>query len=630
MTTSSNLLWLIALPLFSSAILILSGKRANSWGHVLATIVSASSFTIGVVEFFAMSGRSDANRAVTQKIFTWISVGSLNVDASLMLDQLSVCFVLLITGVGTLIHVYSISYMSHDHDRRRFFAYLNFFIASMLLLVLGDSYLNLYVGWEGVGLASYLLIGFWNQKPAYATAAKKAFIANRIGDVGLSIAIMIAFATFGDVSFAGIKEHADEASSTQLTAIGLMLLLAACGKSAQFPLQSWLGDAMAGPTPVSALIHAATMVTAGVYLITRSNFIFDEAPIAQLMVLVVGGITLLFGAVIGMAKDDIKKALAASTMSQIGYMILATGLGPIGYAFAIMHLLTHGFFKASMFLGAGSVMHGMKDEVNMRKFGGIGKFMPFTALTFGLGYLAIIGVPPFSGFYSKDKIIETAFNAGGIKGIALGMATLLGAVITAFYMTRVVILTFFGNERWGHKDEPEESPALMLIPIGLLSIGSIAAGFIFSKGDSLVNWLQPVVNPLKEHHTEEFLPPIIVSLMTLVAVIIGLSVAILKYRGDQAAQAPEKVSVLVSAARRDLFQDEFNEVVFMRPGQSFIKILLNLDYILIDGLVRSVAATSVSAGVRLRTLQTGYVRSYALMMVIGALALITTIWVVTA
>ena len=630
MTTSSNLLWLIALPLFSSAILILSGKRANSWGHVLATIVSASSFTIGVVEFFAMSGRSDANRAVTQKIFTWISVGSLNVDASLMLDQLSVCFVLLITGVGTLIHVYSISYMSHDHDRRRFFAYLNFFIASMLLLVLGDSYLNLYVGWEGVGLASYLLIGFWNQKPAYATAAKKAFIANRIGDVGLSIAIMIAFATFGDVSFAGIKEHADEASSTQLTAIGLMLLLAACGKSAQFPLQSWLGDAMAGPTPVSALIHAATMVTAGVYLITRSNFIFDEAPIAQLMVLVVGGITLLFGAVIGMAKDDIKKALAASTMSQIGYMILATGLGPIGYAFAIMHLLTHGFFKASMFLGAGSVMHGMKDEVNMRKFGGIGKFMPFTALTFGLGYLAIIGVPPFSGFYSKDKIIETAFNAGGIKGIALGMATLLGAVITAFYMTRVVILTFFGNERWGHKDEPEEGPALMLIPIGLLSIGSIAAGFIFSKGDSLVNWLQPVVNPLKEHHTEEFLPPIIVSLMTLVAVIIGLSVAILKYRGDQAAQAPAKVSVLVSAARRDLFQDEFNEVVFMRPGQSLIKILLNLDYILIDGLVRSVAATSVSAGVRLRTLQTGYVRSYALMMVIGALALITTIWVVTA
>ena len=629
MQTSANLVWLIALPLFSSAILLLIGKRANSWGHVMATIVSASAFTIGVVEFFAMQSRASENRAVTQNLFTWISVGSFNVNASLLLDQLSICFVLLITGVGTLIHIYSIAYMSHDLDRRRFFAYLNLFIASMLLLVLGDSYLNLYVGWEGVGLASYLLIGFWNQKPAYATAAKKAFVANRVGDVGLSLAIMIAFATFGDVSFAGIKEHAEHASSTQLTAIGLMLLLAACGKSAQFPLQSWLGDAMAGPTPVSALIHAATMVTAGVYLITRSNFIFDQAPIAQLMVLIVGGITLLLGAIIGTAKDDIKKALAASTMSQIGYMILATGLGPIGYAFAIMHLLTHGFFKASMFLGAGSVMHGMKDEVNMRKYGGIGKFMPITALTFGLGYLAIIGVPPFAGFYSKDKIIETAFNAGGIKGITLGIATLLGAMITAFYMTRVVILTFFGNERWSQKDEPHESPALMLIPIGLLSIGSITSGFILSKGHSLVNWLEPVVNPLKEHH-EEFLPAIVISLMTLTVVAIGVSVAVFKYRGDQPAQAPEKVSLLTRAARRDLFQDDFNETVFMRPGQSVVKNILNIDYLVIDGLVRAVGSVSLTAGSRLRSLQNGYVRSYALLMFIGALGLIAAIWVVTA
>jgi len=629
MQTSANLVWLIALPLFSSAILLLVGKRANSWGHVMATIVSASAFTIGVVEFIAMQSRSDENRAVTQNLFTWISVGSFNVNASLLLDQLSICFVLLITGVGTLIHIYSIAYMSHDHDRRRFFAYLNLFIAAMLLLVLGDSYLNLYVGWEGVGLASYLLIGFWNYKPAYATAAKKAFVANRVGDIGLSLAIMIAFATFGDVSFAGIKEHTEHASSTQLTAIGLMLLLAACGKSAQFPLQSWLGDAMAGPTPVSALIHAATMVTAGVYLITRSNFIFDEAPIAQLMVLIVGGVTLLFGAIIGTAKDDIKKALAASTMSQIGYMILATGLGPIGYAFAIMHLLTHGFFKASMFLGAGSVMHGMKDEVNMRKYGGIGKFMPITALTFGLGYLAIIGVPPFAGFYSKDKIIETAFNAGGIKGVALGIATLLGAMITAFYMTRVVILTFFGNERWGHKDEPHESPALMLIPIGLLSIGSITSGFILSKGEGLVHWLEPVVNPLKEHH-EEFLPATVISLMTLTVVAIGILIAVSKYRGNQLAQAPEKVSILTRAARRDLFQDDFNESVFMRPGQSLVRNILNIDYLVIDGLVRAVGSVSLTAGSRLRSLQNGYVRSYALLMVIGALALIAAIWVVTA
>ena len=630
MTTSNNLVWLIALPLFSSALLLLLGKRANKWGHLLATTVSTSAFAIGAVEFFAMQGRDVLARPVTQKVFTWIAVGDFHVDASLLLDQLSICFVLLITGVGTLIHVYSIAYMSHDLDRRRFFAYLNLFIAAMLLLVLGDSYLNLYVGWEGVGLASYLLIGFWNQKPAYATAAKKAFVANRVGDIGLSLAIMIAFATFGDVTFKGIEEHADHASTSAMTAIGLMLLLAACGKSAQFPLQSWLGDAMAGPTPVSALIHAATMVTAGVYLITRSNFIFDVAPTAQLMVIIIGSITLLFGAVIGTAKDDIKKALAASTMSQIGYMILATGLGPIGYAFAIMHLLTHGFFKASMFLGAGSVMHGMKDEVNMRKYGGIGKFMPFTFVTFGLGYLAIIGVPPFAGFYSKDKIIETAFNAGGVKGVLLGAATLLGAALTAFYMSRVVIMTFFGNERWGHKDEPHESPALMLIPISLLSIGSIASGYLFSRGDSLVNWLKPIVNPAGEQHLEEFLKPIVVSSMAVFAVLVGVSIAYFKYRGELAAEAPVKVNLLTRAARRDLFQDDFNESVFMRPGQGLVKNLLNIDYLVIDGLVRLVGSISIGAGQTMRKLQNGYVRSYALMMILGVLSLLITVWLTTS
>jgi NADH-quinone oxidoreductase subunit L len=630
MTTSNNLVWLIALPLFSAGLLLILGKRANKWGHLLATTVSASAFAIGAVEYFAMQGRDVLDRPVTQKIFTWISVGNFHVDASLLLDQLSICFVLLITGVGTLIHIYSISYMSHDHDRRRFFAYLNLFIAAMLLLVLGDSYLNLYVGWEGVGLASYLLIGFWNQKPAYATAAKKAFVANRVGDIGLSLAIMISFATFGDVTFKGIEAHADHASTSAMTAIGLMLLLAAAGKSAQFPLQSWLGDAMAGPTPVSALIHAATMVTAGVYLITRSNFIFDAAPTAQLMVVIVGVITLLFGAIIGTAKDDIKKALAASTMSQIGYMILATGLGPIGYAFAIMHLLTHGFFKASMFLGAGSVMHGMKDEVNMRKYGGIGKFMPLTFVTFGLGYLAIIGVPPFAGFYSKDKIIETAFNAGGAKGILLGGATLLGAAITAFYMSRVVIMTFFGNERWGHKDEPHESPALMLIPISILSIGSVASGFLFARGDALVNWLKPIVNPAGEQHLEEFLKPLVVSSMAVVAVLIGVSIAVAKYRGELQSEAPVKVNALTRAARKDLFQDDFNETVFMKPGQGLIKNLLNIDYLVIDGLVRTVGSFSVGAGQILRKVQNGYVRSYALMMIIGVLALLLTVWLTTS
>ena len=626
--TSENLVYLIALPLFSSALLMLLGRKADKWGHVFATLISASTFVIGAMEFFAMIDRPEASRAVTQKLFTWISVGTFNVDAGLLLDQLSIAFVLLITGVGTLIHVYSIAYMSHDKDRRRFFAYLNFFIAAMLLLVLGDSYLNLYVGWEGVGLASYLLIGFWNQKPEYATAAKKAFVANRVGDFGLSVAVMIAFANFGAVSFIGIEEKVGGASETALTAMGLMLLLAAVGKSAQFPLQAWLGDAMAGPTPVSALIHAATMVTAGVYLITRSNFVFDNAPTAQLAVVIVGTITLLFGAIIGMAKDDIKKALAASTMSQIGYMIMASGFGPAGYAFAIMHLLTHGFFKAGMFLGAGSVMHGMNDEVNMRRYGGLAKFMPITSITFGLGYLAIIGVPPFAGFYSKDKIIETAFNAGGLQGVLFGSAALLGAVITAFYMTRLMLMTFFGNKRWAQGSEPHESPFLMWAPMAVLAVGSVASGYLLYSGKAIVKWLAPVVDKNQHEHTE-FLPPIVVTTLAVVAVIIGVSIAFIKYRGDLSESAPSEVSIFTRVTRRDLLQDDANEFLFMRPGQKLTQLLVKTDESVIDGAVRAVGSSALGSAKGMRKLQTGYVRNYALLILIGALVALFAALVVT-
>ena len=626
--TSENLVYLIALPLFSSALLMLLGRKADKWGHVFATLISASTFVVGAMEFFAMIDRPEASRAVTQKLFTWISVGSFNVDAGLLLDQLSIAFVLLITGVGTLIHVYSIAYMSHDRDRRRFFAYLNFFIAAMLLLVLGDSYLNLYVGWEGVGLASYLLIGFWNQKPEYATAAKKAFVANRVGDFGLSVAVMIAFANFGAVSFIGIEEKVGGASETALTAMGLMLLLAAAGKSAQFPLQAWLGDAMAGPTPVSALIHAATMVTAGVYLITRSNFVFDNAPTAQLAVVIVGTITLLFGAIIGMAKDDIKKALAASTMSQIGYMIMASGFGPAGYAFAIMHLLTHGFFKAGMFLGAGSVMHGMNDEVNMRRYGGLAKFMPITSITFGLGYLAIIGVPPFAGFYSKDKIIETAFNAGGVQGVLFGSAALLGAVITAFYMTRLMLMTFFGNKRWAEGSEPHESPFLMWAPMAVLAVGSVASGYLLYSGKAIVKWLAPVVD--KDHHEHaEFLPPIVVTTLAVVAVIIGVSIAFIKYRGELSERAPSEVSIFTRVTRRDILQDDANEFLFMRPGQKLTQLLVKTDEGVIDGAVRAVGSSALGSARGMRKLQTGYVRNYALLILIGALVALFAALVVT-
>ncbi|MTA94745.1 MAG: NADH-quinone oxidoreductase subunit L, partial [Actinobacteria bacterium] len=619
MVTSTSLVYLIALPLFGSAILLLAGRRSDKWGHLLATALSASSFGVGLYQLSQMLARPTEERAITQKLFSWINVGTFNVDAGLLLDQLSICFVLLITGVGTLIHIYSISYMSHDENRRRFFAFLNLFIAAMLLLVLGDSYLNLYVGWEGVGLASYLLIGFWNQKPAYATASKKAFVMNRVGDMGLSFAIMIAFATLGTVSFSGVQEASHTASKAALTGIGIMLLVAATGKSAQFPLQAWLGDAMAGPTPVSALIHAATMVTAGVYLIVRSNFIFDAAPTAQLLVVIVGAITLMFGALVGTAKDDIKKALAASTMSQIGYMVLGAGLGPAGYAFAIMHLLTHGFFKAGMFLGAGSVMHGMNDQVDMRRYGALRKFMPITFATFGLGYLAIIGVPPFAGFYSKDAIIETAFNAGGVKGILLGSTALLGAAITAFYMTRVMVLTFTSKERWEDDQHPHESPLLMWLPMAILAIGSVTTGFLFTRGHALVNWLAPVVG---EHAEDEkvLLQPVVVSALALLAVVIGVAIAIRKYQlSDVEKVAPQNVSFFTRIARKDLMQDSFNEAVFMKPGQTLTALLVQGDEKVVDGAVRGVGTMALGAGSALRKTQTGFARSYAALILIGAI-----------
>ncbi len=394
---------LIALPLAGAAILLLSGRRSDPWGHLLGCAMSLASFAVGAVLFAGMLGRADEERVAHEKLFSWVPVGGLHVDFGLQLDQLSICFVLLITGVGSLIHIYSVGYMAEDPDRRRFFGYLNLFLSAMLLLVLADNYLGLYMGWEGVGLASYLLIGFWQHKPSAATAAKKAFVVNRVGDIGLAVALMVMFAYIGSISFEGVFAAAPELGEGTLNAIGLLLLLAACGKSAQVPLQSWLGDAMEGPTPVSALIHAATMVTAGVYLIVRSGPVFDLAPGAQLGVVIVGAVTLLFGAIIGCAKDDIKKALAASTMSQIGYMVLAAGLGPAGYAVAIMHLLTHGFFKAGLFLGAGSVMHAMNDEVNMRHYGGLRKLLPITFATFGLGYLAIIGVPPLAGLLLQGR-----------------------------------------------------------------------------------------------------------------------------------------------------------------------------------------------------------------------------------
>ncbi|MCC9709016.1 NADH-quinone oxidoreductase subunit L [Streptomyces sp. MNU76] len=615
---------LVAAPLLGAAVLLCGGRRLDAVGHWIGTALAAASFVVGVVLFADMLGKDAEHREIGQHLFSWIPVEGFQADVAFQLDQLSMTFVLLITGVGSLIHVYSIGYMEHDERRRRFFGYLNLFLAAMLLLVLADNYLLLYVGWEGVGLASYLLIGFWQHKPSAATAAKKAFLVNRVGDVGLSIAIMLMFTTFGTFAFGPVLGSVGETSEGTLTAIALMLLLAACGKSAQVPLQSWLGDAMEGPTPVSALIHAATMVTAGVYLIVRSANIFNAAPDAQLVTTVVGAVTLLFGAIVGCAKDDIKKALAGSTMSQIGYMVLAAGLGPIGYVFAIMHLVTHGFFKAGLFLGAGSVMHGMNDEVDMRKYGGLRKYMPVTFVTFGLGYLAIIGFPGLSGFFSKDKIIEAAFAKGGTEGWILGGVALLGAAITAFYMTRVMLMTFFGEKRWqpdehGHEPHPHESPRVMTIPMIVLAVGSVFGGAYFSIGDRFIHWLEPVTGHKHGH------PPIsalTVTISTVAVMVIGVGLAWLQYGRKPVPVVAPRGSLLTRAARRDLLQDDFNHVVLVRGGEHLTRSLVYVDHTLVDGVVNGTAASMGGLSGRLRRIQNGYARSYAVSMFGGAAILI--------
>ncbi|WP_181802158.1 NADH-quinone oxidoreductase subunit L [Streptomyces shenzhenensis] len=641
---------LIAAPLLGAAVLLVGGRRLDAVGHWIGTLLSTTSFVFGVILFADLLGRNADDRTLMQHLFTWVPVAGFQADVTFRLDQLSMTFVLLITGVGSLIHLYSVGYMEHDERRRRFFGYLNLFLAAMLLLVLADNYLLLYVGWEGVGLASYLLIGFWQHKPSAATAAKKAFIVNRVGDMGLSIAIMLMFTTFGTFAFGPVLSHATDASEGRLTAIGLMLLLAACGKSAQVPLQSWLGDAMEGPTPVSALIHAATMVTAGVYLIVRSGAVFNAAPDAQLVVTVVGAVTLLFGAIVGCAKDDIKKALAGSTMSQIGYMVLAAGLGPIGYVFAIMHLVTHGFFKAGLFLGAGSVMHGMNDEVDMRRYGGLRKYMPVTFVTFGLGYLAIIGFPGLSGFFSKDKIIEAAFAKGGTEGWILGTCALVGAAITAFYMTRVMLMTFFGEERWrdqptrspeapsaepaaehrgeaasGHvaaatgEPHPHESPKVMTIPMIALAVGSVFAGGFFSIGDRFLHWLEPITG-----HSEGDSPLSAgaVTGATMVCLVIGVGIAYLQYGRRPVPAVAPRGSLLTRAARRDLLQDDFNHVVLVRGGEHLTRSLVYVDHTLVDGVVNGTAAGFGGLSGRLRRLQNGYARSYAVSMFGGAALLV--------
>ncbi|OZM74788.1 NADH-quinone oxidoreductase subunit L [Amycolatopsis antarctica] len=633
MTATSWLL--VAFPAIGALVLLLGGKRTNAWGHLLGCATVVASFVYAVALFFSTTGAAPDARVTDTTLWSWIPVEALQVDFGLRIDPLSVTFVLLITGVGALIHFYSIGYMSHDDDRRKFFAYLNLFVASMLVLVLGDSFVTLYLGWEGVGLASYLLIGFWQERPAAATAAKKAFLMNRVGDIGLALAIFLMWKYIGSTGYAEVFAGIGELSPGIITAIALLLLLGACGKSGQFPLQAWLPDAMEGPTPVSALIHAATMVTAGVYLVARSNPIFNLTPTGQLVVTIVGALTLLIGCVIGCAYDDIKKVLAYSTVSQIGYMMLAVGLGPFGYALGIMHLLTHGFFKAGLFLGAGSVMHGMNDEVDMRKFGGLYKKMPITFATFALGYLSLIGFPFFSGFYSKDAIIEAAFGQEGWRGWIFGGAALLGAGITAFYMTRLVIMTFFGKQRWkeikstdGRDFHPHESPASMTVPMIVLAFGSVFAGLIFTSGDLLVEWLAPSLGELAESEGG-VLPHALIPFLAVGLSVLGALIAWLIFgRRETSVERPANVSLPVRAARNDLYGNAINETLFARPGIWLTRFSVYLDNRGVDGAVNGLAAMLGGGSGRLRRTQTGFVRSYAMSMLGGSVLIVAALLLV--
>lgn len=617
-----SLAWLmIAIPAVSSALLLVCGRRCDRWGHFLATLASWASFAVGLGVIIAMLSAAPDTRRFELPLFSWIPAGEFSVNFGLMIDPLSMTFVMLVTFVGSLIHVYAIAYMAHDEARRRFFAYLNLFIAAMLILVLADSYAGLFVGWEGVGLASYLLIGFWNYVPANAVAAKKAFVMNRVGDMGLLIAMMAMVANFSTVNIEEVNAAAATVSPVQATIIGFFLLVGACGKSAQFPLQAWLGDAMAGPTPVSALIHAATMVTAGVYLIVRSGAIFQASPIAATAVVIVGAITLLFGAIVGCAKDDMKKVLAASTMSQIGYMMLGAGLGPIGWVFAIFHLFTHGFFKALMFLGAGSVMHGMNDQVNMRRFGALRTAMKVTWLTFACGWLAILGIPPFSGFFSKDKIIEAAFGATSFAGHeavwagwVFGIVTMVGAGITAFYMSRLFFMTFHGTARWtteaeGNGVHPHESGPLMTIPMVILAICAAVVGGLLSIGDVFTTWLEPSLGVAE--HAHPVAPEIAIQIVTLLLVLAGAAIAWGMYGRREVPTAIPAGNALTRAARVDLYQDTVNEALFMTPGIALVKTATLGDNKAIDGVVHLVEAASTGTGRAVGFTQSGRVRTYA-------------------
>jgi NADH-quinone oxidoreductase subunit L len=637
--------WLIpALPLAGFLILLVAGRRlgepAAGW---IATVMCAGSFVASVVVFAGLLGENEEGRQFTQTLFEWVPAGGLRVDVGFLADPLSITMALFITGVSALIHLYAIGYMHGDADFPKFFVYMNLFVFSMLMLVLGSNLLVTFLGWEGVGACSYWLISFWFSSDANATAGKKAFITNRIGDWGFLLAMFLAFATVGTLNYEGLFASVPTIAPVTATAIGLLLFLGAVGKSAQIPLYIWLPDAMAGPTPVSALIHAATMVTAGVFLMTRVNPIlgagYDWVPD---VIAWVGVITAFVAATIAIAQNDIKKVLAYSTVSQLGYMFLAVGVG--AYVAAIFHMIAHAFFKALLFLGAGSVIHGMDGEQDMRRMGGLRMFMPLTAATFMVGWLAIAGVPPFAGFWSKDDILLFAWGSGAAGGKALWAIGLVTALLTGYYMSRQVFMVFFGEPRWRTEPapqpasvgaaaneldletdehahgEPHESPWLMTAPLVVLAVLSIVGGVINLPFNDDVHFLERFLEPVLRANEAEIAvstgAKVALAAVAIGAGLVGIALASVVYlRKRVRAIEPE---VLAHA----WYYDEEVTAFMGGPGRKAFDAIAWFDAHVIDGAVNGVAAVVRGVGGRLRPVQSGFVRSYALGVTIGVVVVL--------
>ncbi|MBU7577673.1 MAG: NADH-quinone oxidoreductase subunit L [Flavihumibacter sp.] len=616
--------WLV--PLFPLVGFLLNGLLRNYLSKSLSGIIGSgvilASFVVSILLFMQVKGGSTG--VVT--LFNFIEFGKTSIPFAFQVDQLSSLFLLIITGIGFLIHLYSTAYMHEESAPHfaRYFAYLNLFVFSMLLLVLGSNYVIMFIGWEGVGLCSYLLIGYWFKNIEYTGAAKKAFVMNRIGDAGFLLAVFYLLSKLGTVGYADVFSKVDQLSGQDLTIITLLLFVGATGKSAQIPLYTWLPDAMAGPTPVSALIHAATMVTAGIYMIARSNILYTLAPVTQTVVAVIGIATALLAASIALKQNDIKKVLAYSTVSQLGYMFLALGVG--AYTGAVFHVMTHAFFKALLFLGAGSVIHAMHHEQDIRNMGGLKKYMPTTHITFLIACFAIAGIIPFSGFFSKDEILAAAFANNPVYYV-LGA---IGALMTAFYMFRLYSMTFQGSFRGTHEQEHHlhESPAAMTIPLVILAIFSFAGGLVgipevlMHGGHQLNEFLAPVfaestrrMTPHSIDHTLELI--LMFGLMAVILVIIIF--AWKKFSGYQKTDAEE--TGLGKVLQNKWYVDELYEAVITKPVNAFGKGLEKLDRFGIDWVVNGVGRSVQYASRQFRLLQSGQVGSYILLMVLGMILL---------